>query len=155
MTDHEKRLGLGSVFTYAVGWIVIAVMAFYIAMVLVSLARPEEPWRAKPFSRVDYSLAELRAFRADVTSDMVVTHLVKLIHGVDTGVAVLVLTAFGLRRGRRWGWWSLLAILLWTGLAESAIFVPAGRFPVPLVVMLIGLAGLWIARPAVFAPAKK
>ena len=69
---------------------------------------------------------------------------------MNTGFVVVLITIFGLRRGLKWAWYTLLVIFLWVGLNDALALRRAQQPLVPLIPEIIGLTGLCIARRSIF-----
>lgn len=75
-------------------------------------------------------------------------------------VAVMVVSRFGLREGRRWAWWFLAFCLIWVGLHDAFMatrfFLATGQpvMVLPYTYVSLMFLGLLRTRRAVFATAR-
>jgi hypothetical protein len=118
-----------------------------------SEANPGRPWLAGQFppGPASFTLDEIRAFSDDVATAFVTAQHIELVNVMNSGVLVVILALYGLRSRQKWSWWALLFTALWPGLNDAAALIAAHDPPVALVGEAVTLAGLWLARSAVFA----
>jgi hypothetical protein len=149
--DSEKALKIGSALTLMAGLVPGLVGLVFYGLFHWSVAHPSEPWRAEPLKDAGYSIDDIRQWNAEVATDWILGAGVKFVNVVNTGFFVVVVSAFGLRRGEKWAWWTLLAVFVWVGLTEAPAFIQAGRLPLPLAGEALAIPGLLLTRRAVFA----
>ena len=86
----------------------------------------------------------------EIAVDFLLDGLIEFTNVVNGAFLVLMLAAFGLRRFQKWAWYALLVVFLWVGFNDTLALLTAKQFPIPILVELTGLVGLFIARPAIF-----
>jgi hypothetical protein len=148
-----KGLQVGSLLTLLTGLFAVAVGVYFFVNFYIGLANPSEPWRSGQFTPVSYSLDDIEACDTTVATDFVLAQHIEFTNFMNTGVVVVLITIFGLRRGQKWAWYTLLAIILWVGLNDAIAVLRAGQPLIPLIPEVIGLTGLFIARRSIFGRA--
>ena len=120
-----------------------------------NIHHPAQPWIARDSGPATYTLDEIRAFNTELATDYVLGAQVEFANLVNTGVMILLITIFGLRKSKRWAWLVLLGIGIWSGLNDLDSMLRAGVFPLALIPNVLGVIGLLIAYPVIFGkPAK-
>lgn len=155
-----RNLKIGSTLLIITGSIPLITAAVLFVLWLISVQNPSGPYRSARIGPVPYSLDDIRDCKGtdndgnplgpEVCVDFVTAQHIELVNVMNSGFAIIILSIFGLRRFQKWSWWALLAMLLWPGLNDSLGVIVAGEAPIPLVGDILGLVGLFIARPAIF-----
>jgi hypothetical protein len=146
----EGRLRLGSTLTFITGLFVLGVATYFFIQLWRGVANPSEPWRSGGFGPSPYTLDGIRSCNPTLASDFIAAQHIEFANVINTAFVILVVTVFGLRRRQRWAWYTLLATFLWVGLNDAVALLMAKQPLVPLIPEVIGLVGLFIARPALF-----
>lgn len=170
-TSVPRKLMIGVVLAFIAGLFPFLVSSYQYAMFLVSKANPSEPWRASGFAPVCFSLDDLGqscehipacaggrpqdAADADwqtceVADQFVLAQHIEFANVINSGLMILIISVFGLRRREKWAWWTLLFIFLWVGLNDAIALIDDHQRPVPLIAEVFGLGGLALAWPFVF-----
>lgn len=144
------RLEWGSRLTFVTGLLPFLVALVMYVLFFVSLENPSQPWRASGFQKVEFSLDDIRACNEQIADLFVLSQHIEFANVINTGFLILMISACALRRGERWAWWALLIIFLWVGLNDAIALLRDNQRPIPLIGEVIGLVGLWIAKPEVF-----
>ena len=110
-----RGLQIGSFLTLLSGLCVFAVGAYFFVHFYRGLAAPAAPWRSGRFTPVTYSLHDIAAWNPTVAADFVLAQHVEFTNVMQTGISIVLLTIFGLRRRQKWAWYALLALFLWVG----------------------------------------
>ena len=165
--EIPRNLKIGSTLVFITGLFpTLTSLSFYICF-WIGYLNPGDPWLSGQFppgwpAPSRYTLNDIRHFdtvhkqydvhqhKSFVATDFVLGQHIEFANILNTGVMVLVLTIFGLRRYQKWSWYVILGIFLWVGLNDGIAAIIAGNPPVPLIAEAIGIAGLLIARPAIF-----
>lgn len=149
--EIPARLEWGWRLTFLTGLLPFLVALAMYVLFFLSLNNPSEPWRASGFATVQFSLDDIRACNEGIADLFVLSQNIQFANVMNTGFLILVISFFGLRRGERWAWWTLLIVLLWVGLNDSMALVRDGQTPISLIGIAVGLFGLGLARPVIFA----
>lgn len=142
---------VGGLFPFLVG-------GYFLSQCFLSVSDPSEPWGARQFPSAIYSLQEIRASgigqsskgTSELASDFVQINHVGYANLMNTGLVEIVVSLFGLLRRKKWAWYLLLAVFLWTGLNDAAAAWFAGMPPIPLTPTLLAVGGLLLSRRSVF-----
>jgi hypothetical protein len=106
---------------------------------------------------LDFSYSTLARAGNDAPAWVQLTGSVGGVNIVAGGVAVIVVSRFGLRGGQRWAWWFLAFCFVWVGLHDATMatrfFAATGQpfMVLPYAYCVLMLAGLLRSRRAVFA----
>lgn len=146
----SKKLGFGWKLTFFAGMFPIVVATIIFARLFWSVEHPSSPWLAGGFTAANYTLNSVRECNELLAKDLIMAQHMQLANIINTGLMVLVISFFGLRRRHCWAWFTLLAIFLWVGINDAMAFIKANQRPVPLLAEVIGLAGLAIAWRPIF-----
>ncbi len=152
--ELPRNLKIGSTMTFITGMFPFLVGLAGFVYFIIGVRNPDGPWLSGqfPFGPTSYTLTEIRNFNETLGTDFVLAQHIQFANVINTGFVVMVLSIFGLRQFHKWSWFTLLAIFLWVGLNDVIALVNAGQFPVPAIAEILGLTGLFIARPAIFNP---
>jgi hypothetical protein len=146
-----RGLQIGSLLTLITGLFVFSVAVYFFVNLYIGVTHPSEPWRSGGFTPSNYSLDDVEACNASLAEDFVSAQHIEFANVVNTGLLVVVITIFGLRRSQKWAWYTLLGIFLWVGLNDLVAVLSEHQPPVPLIPEVIGLTGLLIARRSIFS----
>jgi hypothetical protein len=148
-----RGLRYGSLIVALGGLVPFLVSTVMFLAYVKSEANPGQPWLAGQFppGPASFTLDDIRGFSADVATAFVTAQHIELVNVMNSGVLVLILALYGLRRYQKWSWWALLFTALWPGLNDAAALIAAHDPPVALVGEGVTLVGLALARSAVFA----
>ncbi len=143
---------------WAIGWKVAIGASIFISAnglfslcsFLYSLATEQSNWISGA-GVINRSLAEIAAFDQNLATYFIIVNVVAWANLTVSGAVVFCATWFGVRKKQKWGWWTLLAILIWAGVMDSLaiIFVYSnfGTFiPTAPVMMVFGVAVLAMTR---------
>lgn len=160
-----RQLMIGVALAFIAGLFPFLVAWYQYVMLFVSKAEPSQPWRASGFAPVCFSLDDLgescesipdcktddtRWQSCEVAGQFVLAQHIEFANVINSGLMILIIAVFGLRRREKWAWWTLLIIYLWVGLNDAIALLDDHQRPVPLVAEVFGLGGLALAWPYVF-----
>jgi hypothetical protein len=150
-TRPSRALSIGSTLTSIAGLFPLAVSLYLLLNLASSVGNPEAPFSGDQLTGPSpYSLDEIAAMNPTLAVNHVLGLHVGYVNVANTGAVVLVLSFFGLRRGARWAWFTLLAVFLWVGVNDAIAFHRASQPPLPLVAETFGLLGLGFAYRPIF-----
>jgi len=135
-------------------------------MFLYSSAHPNECWRAasvqpSTFSLNGISAGQIAACQAGAgpaaetpaqtlaTAWKLAQHM-EFANIMNTGMCIVMISIFALRRYQKWGWMVILASYLWVGLNDAIALYNAEQPLFPLAAFIIGTTGLIICYPSIF-----
>ena len=148
-------LRIGSIVVALGGLVPFLVSTVMFVAYVKSEANPAQPWLSGQFppgpGAAPFTLASIRAFNAVVATAFVTAQHIELVNVMNSGVLVVVLAWFGLRRSQKWAWYALLFTALWPGLNDAAAMVAAHNPPAAFVGEIMTLIGLFASRSAVFS----
>lgn len=123
----------------------------------VGVAHRDDPlWTG--LGHLSFSYSQLAGAGPDAAVWLQLNSSVGGVNIVAAAVAVIVVSRFGLREGRRWAWWLLAFCLVWVGLHDAAMatrFTAATGQPIvvlPYTYVTLMAVGLWRSRAVVFGP---
>ncbi|MEX2263483.1 MAG: hypothetical protein WD696_16110 [Bryobacteraceae bacterium] len=147
-----KTLNIGSILVIVGGLVpLLASTVLYFAY-LSSEQNPGKPWLSGQFppGPAEYSLNDIQNFSRPVAVAFVTAQHIELVNVMNSGLCVVLLALYGLRRFQKWAWYAILFTALWPGLNDAWALLAAHEPPVPLIGEIVSLAGLFLARPAIF-----
>ena len=150
-----KSLRFGSLLVALAGLVPFTVASILFVAFLKSEANPSGPWLSGqiPPGPASYTLNQIADFNAELAQDFVTAQHIEFVNVINTGFVVIVLALYGLRRYQKWAWYTILATFLWVGLNDALALFKAHEPPIPLIPEVVGVIGLFIARPAIFGRA--
>jgi hypothetical protein len=148
-----KGLHYGSLLVALGGLVPFLTSTVVFVAFLKSEANPGQPWLSGqlPPGPASYTLNGIRGFSPDVATAFVLAQHMELVNIMNTGVLVVVLALYGLRRYQKWSWYALLFTALWPGLNDAFALVAAHEPPIAFLGEILALIGLFAARPAIFS----
>ena len=121
----------------------------------VNVARGDAPlWTG--LGQLPFSYSDLAGVGPGAAAWLELNGSVGGVNIVAAAIAVIVVSRFALREGRRWAWWFLAFCLMWVGLHDATLatrFFAATGQPVmvlPYTYVALMTAGLLRSRRAVF-----
>jgi len=152
-----RGLQIGSIIVMLGGLVpLLASTVLFVAFVR-SETNPGQPWLSGQFppGPANYTLDDVRRFSPDVAVDFVTAQHIELVNVMNSGLVVAVLAVTALRRSQKWAWYTLLFTALWPGLNDAWALLAAHEPPIPLLGEAVVLAGLMLARPAIFGQSRR
>ncbi len=146
-----RALAIGSLLTAIAGLFPLAVGLYMLVNLVSSVGNPSASFRADQLTGPSpYSLDQITAIHPTLAVNHVLGLNIEFVNVANTGFLIVVLSFFGLRRGARWAWWTLLAGFLWVGVNDAIAFHRAAQPPVPLLAEVFGMVGLGLAYRPIF-----
>jgi hypothetical protein len=145
-----RGLKIGSALVIISGLFPISLAARNFVLYIVSVANPDKPWKARNYFPDAYTLNDIRAFNERLALDFELATHVELSNLLTTGVMIVLIGIFGIRRGEKWAWYLMVFIGVWAGFNDLIAMIHAEVFPLAAIPDGLGLIGLLIASRATF-----
>jgi hypothetical protein len=147
-TALPKNLKIGSIIVILAGFVPLTVSTVLFLAFVSSSRHPGDPWLSGQFppGPANYSLNAIKAFNPSLAIDFMTAQHIELVNVMNSGLSILLLAIFGLRRYQKWAWWAILGTSLWAGMNDTIALFIAHDPPAPLVGEIFCLVGLALAR---------
>jgi hypothetical protein len=161
--DIPKGLKIGSRLVFIAGLFPLMAATYLFVTFVWSVSHPDNLWIPSGFKVAPYTLNQVKAvpdnavpgqtvpdFGPALGSNIVDVTWMGSVNGMISGVSIVVLAIFGLRKRLKFAWYQVLFIALWGAGNDTISTIVSGQFPVPIFPLVLGLTGLWICRPYIF-----
>ncbi|HEX9737217.1 MAG TPA: hypothetical protein VGG06_35080 [Thermoanaerobaculia bacterium] len=152
--DLPTRLRFGTLLATIAGAFPFTVGTIMFVAVQISALNPDKNWLAAQLppgpTNPPFTYDQLAEWNADLAVKLHVGEHIQYVNVMNAGLAVMVLSFFGVRARLKWAWYSALAIASWIGLNDSITTLLAKQLPIPLIPTLLVFIGLFTARPEIF-----